>query len=114
MTNTLRRLAAVVAVPAALTFALTACGGESGSSRPTTDELAKPMTSGKIADDMGVSGLPKKVITCIAQKFHDSDLSDDALRAIVNDDEDFDGKSGDEDALDKIQSDVTSCASAAK
>lgn len=112
MTNTLRRLAAVIAVPAALTFALTACGGESGSGRPSTAALAKALTSGKVASEMSTSGLPAKAITCIAQKFEDSKLSDDALRAIVNDDENFKGKSGDTDALNDLESQMSSCASA--
>lgn len=112
MTNTLRRIAAVIAVPAALTFALTACGGESGSGRPSTDDLAKALTKGKVASEMNTTGLSDSAIKCIAKKFEDSKLSDDALRAIVNDDEDFKGKSGDSAAISDLEGEMSDCASA--
>ncbi len=42
----------------------------------------------------GASGVDDETIDCIAKAFHDSDLSDDALQAIVDGDEDFDGEQG--------------------
>lgn len=114
MTNSLRKIAAAIAVPAALTFALTACGGEAGHGRPSADDLVKALTTGKAAKSVGLSDADPKVIKCIAQKFEDSKLSDDALRAIVNGDEDFKGKGGDKAALSDIESQMSDCVTAAQ
>jgi hypothetical protein len=70
----------LVTSTAALALALSACGG---GGRPTQDELA-----GAIKDQIGSksSVLTDQVVDCIAKALIDSDLSDDTLNKLVDDD----------------------------
>jgi hypothetical protein len=90
---------------------LTACGG--GGGRPSTDDIAKALKDKDNAAGaaFGASGVDDKTIDCIAEAFHDSDLSDDALQAIVDGDEDFRGDKDDAKILEDadFQADVTKC-----
>ena len=86
---------------------LTACGGDGGG--PSVDELADAMKGNDEFDTL-VEGAGEDVIDCLAEALHDSDLSDEALQALVDGDEDFDGDSDDEEALSKvIQEDFPKC-----
>ena len=89
---------------------LTACGG---GGRPSTDDIAKALkdkdnvvgsTFTSAAGDAG-----DKAIDCIAKALHDSKVSDDALQAIVDGDEDYEGDGEDEDALAGMAADVGKC-----
>lgn len=90
---------------------VSACGG---GDRPSKDEVADAITGGSSAmgsaDEIG--SLPDEAVDCIAQAMVDSDLSDEALRAFVDNDTDFDGSSEDEAAMTDLTSAMTECASA--
>ena len=77
---------------------LTACGG---GGRPSEDDIAKALKDKDNPAGRGVrrdpAGRATTIIDCIAKALHDSDLSDDALQAIVDGDEDFKGSKGDDD-----------------
>jgi hypothetical protein len=89
---------------------LTACGG---GGRPSTEDIAKALKDKDNAagQAFGASGVDDKTIDCIAKAFHDSDLSDDALQAIVDGDDDFKGDKDDEKVLDDpdFAADVAKC-----
>jgi hypothetical protein len=95
-----------------LLVVLTACGG---GGRPSTDDLAKALKDKDNAagKEFGASGFDDKTIDCIAKAFHDSDLSDDALQAIVDGDEDFKASKDDEKIADDkdFQADLLKCVS---
>jgi hypothetical protein len=84
---------------------LTACGG---GGRPSEDEIADAL---KDNDTFGqlTNGASDDVIDCIAKALHDSDLSDDALQALVDGDEDFEGDKDDTKAITDIQDDLAKC-----
>jgi hypothetical protein len=71
---------------------LVGCGG--GGGRPSTDEIAKALEdeNNSHSDVFKDAGTPDKIVACIARVLHDSNLSDHALRTIV-DDEDYDALS---------------------
>lgn len=89
---------------------LTGCGGGSGGGRPTVDEIS---TSLQEADNpLGVE-LDEKTAGCIAEAFHKSDISDEGLQAIVDQDEDYEASKADEDAISSIStSGMTECMTA--
>ncbi|QIG43147.1 hypothetical protein G5V58_10585 [Nocardioides anomalus] len=83
-----------------LLFALSACGG-GGGGRPSQDDIAKALKdsdnpAGSVFQSGGTSD---DVIDCIAKALHDSDLSDDALQALVDGDKDFDGSKKDQEVI---------------
>jgi hypothetical protein len=90
---------------------LTACGG--GGGRPSSEDIAKALKDegNPAGAAFGASGVDDKVIDCIAKAFHDSDLSDDTLQAIVDGDDDFRGDKDDEKILTDadFQADITKC-----
>jgi hypothetical protein len=97
----------MMAASAVLALALSACGG--GGGRPSTDEIADALRGednpfGALASDND------EAIDCIAEALHDSDLSDEALQAIVDNDEDAEAEDGDEEALTDLQGEITDCA----
>jgi hypothetical protein len=51
-------------------------------------------------------------LDCVAEALHDSDLSDDALRALVDDDTDFAYNKGDDKALGDVTDEMASCINA--
>ncbi len=89
---------------------LSACGG---GGRPSTDEIADALkdSDNPAGQELGGSEIGDDVIECFAKALHDSDLSDEALQALVDGDEDFEGK-GDDDKIaeDKdFQADIAKC-----
>ena len=92
---------------------LTACGGDGGGGRPSADEIADALKDkdNPAGAAFGSTAASDEVIDCIAEAFHDSDLSDDALQAIVDGDEDFEGDEDDQKIVsdEDFQADVTKC-----
>ncbi|WP_244929038.1 hypothetical protein [Nocardioides sp. W7] len=109
MTRTPKLIASAFLV---LTLA-TACGGgdeggdgksseskpESSGNRPSVDELSAAFLSG---ENMLGPGLKEDQADCVAEAFHDSDVSDEALQALVDKDEDFQGDEDDNQAMAAI------------
>lgn len=102
---------ALAAVPVALMFLLSACGGDGGGgSRPSADEIAKSLTSDNSVfgtDQLG--DLAGEGIDCVAKALADSDLSNEALRAIVDQDKDFKGDDEDTEALKDASTAMMKC-----
>lgn len=105
----MKRLAAASAV---LALTLSACGG--GGGRPSTGEIEDALSdSDNPAGAQIADTLTEEQISCVAEAFEASDLSDEALQALVDGDEDYDGSDEDRDALQSIQSeDLTECVTA--
>ena len=80
---------------AATVVLLAGCGG-GGGGRPSVDEISKVMTDGGEFAGQDFS-FPKEQADCIAKLFHESDLSDDALNAMVEKDEDYKASKEDEE-----------------
>ena len=68
-----------------------------GVSPVTTSPRPSRTRTTAAGEAFGASGVNDDTIDCIAEAFHDSDLSDKALQAIVDGDEDFTGSKDDED-----------------
>lgn len=104
MTLTKRTLSAVAA-SSALLLTLSACGGDDGG-RPSVDDISESLQD----SDMMGGEVDAKVADCVAEAFHDSDLSDEALQAIVDQDEDYEPSEDDEKAIESVQSEeMTEC-----
>ena len=76
---------------------LTACGGGGGGGapvRPTTSPRRSRTPTTRPAQRSPPAASATTVIDCIAKALHDSDLSDEALQALVDGDEDFNGEQG--------------------
>lgn len=102
-----QRIVRPLAATAALALLATGCGGDGGG-RPSVDELSESIQSG----DMIGSDIDENVADCIAEAFHESDLSDDALQAIVDQDEDYEASEEDEKALESVSTEsLTDCVS---
>ncbi|WP_028652180.1 hypothetical protein [Nocardioides halotolerans] len=90
---------------------LTACGG--GDGRPSTDDIAKALKDkdNPAGAAFGTSGASDEILDCVAKALHDSDLSDDALNAIVDGDEKFDGDEDDTKAMSDpdFAADIAKC-----
>jgi len=93
-----------------LLVALAACGG--GGGRPSTSEIADALKG----DDSPLGAVTESasddVVDCIAKALHDSDVSDDALQAPVDGDEDYDGSDDDKKAIEAASGDLAKCATA--
>ena len=89
-----------------LVAALSACGG---GGRPSTGEIEDALKSDDNAMGALTAGAGDEVIKCVAEALHDSDLSDEALQAIVDNDEDASAEDGDDEALVAIQDDIAAC-----
>lgn len=89
---------------------LTACGG---GGRPSEGDIAKALkdSDNPAGQELGGSEIGDEVIDCFAKALHDSDLSDEALQALVDGDEDFEAKGDDENIADDkdFQAAVTKC-----
>ena len=102
MTSALKLIAALLL---ALTL-VSACGG---GGRPSVEEISDGISEnsadfGDVDDDAA---------TCIAEALEGSDVSDEALQALVDGDEDFEPKDGDEEALQSvITNDLAECVPA--
>ena len=88
LVNKIRLVAAALVVGSL--GSLAACGG-GGESRPSTDKIADTMSS-----ESSFGTLSDEVVQCMAKAFHDSDLSDGFLQAMVDKNNDY--KPSDEDS----------------
>lgn len=101
----MKRLAAAAAV---VVLTLSACGG--GGGRPSVSEIEDALTDSDNPAGEAFSSLEDEQVTCVAEAFESSDLSDEALQALVEGDEDYEGSDEDEEALMNIATDeVTEC-----
>jgi len=91
---------------ATLLVVLTACGG---GGRPSEDDIAKALKDKDNPVSAMATGANDDQIDCIAKALHESDLSDDALQAFVDGDEDFEGDKEDEDAIADMAADIGKC-----
>ena len=91
---------------ATLMAVLTACGG---GGRPSEDDIAKALKDDDNPVSAMAAGASDEAIDCIAKAFHESDLSDDALQALVDGDEDYKGDDDDEKAIADIADDIGKC-----
>lgn len=99
----------LLAAPAtALLLLVAACGG---GGRPSADELSTAIQqqarSGK--DAMIQHSIDGRSADCMGRVLHDSDLSDEALRAIVAGKAHYDASPADERAMKRIAPDFVSC-----
>jgi hypothetical protein len=90
----------------ALAATLTGCllGG-----RPSEDELADALRDP--TNFVTVSGITTDdaTIDCLAKALHDSDVSDESLQAIVDNDKSYGGNPDDADAVPALQAAMASC-----
>lgn len=94
---------------AALVLVLaTACGGDDG--RPSADEISSAMQD-NAEEFLGSADIPDDAIDwdCFGQAYYDSDVSDETLRAMVDQDEDYDPSDDDQAALVDVASSSTDC-----
>lgn len=77
---------------------LTGCGG-GGGGRPSVDELS---TSFQGEDNVLGTTFTETQADCIAEAFEGSDVSDETLRAMVDNDQEYEGSSDDQQALTDI------------
>lgn len=96
---------------AALTLSLAACGGDGG--RPSQAEIKDALTSEDSVSGVDMSDMDDAVADCMAEAFHDSDLSDEALRALVDGDEDYEGSEEDTEAMTDLSDEFMECATPA-
>jgi len=105
MTTNIRRFTTAIAAPAALLFALAACGG---AERPTVDEITESLKSGGAGELTGLSGredvLSDEAYTCVAEVIHDSDLENETLVSLVEGDEDAEVSDEETDKVSGLQS----------
>jgi hypothetical protein len=89
---------------------LTACGG-GGGGRPSTDDIAKALKDKNNAAGQAftATGASDKAIDCIAKAIHDSDLSDDAVQAIVDGKENYKASKDDSKAAEAMAQDAVKC-----
>jgi hypothetical protein len=105
-----RVLSTLASAALVLAFASGCGGSDGGGGRPSVSEISKSIQGGTLGTDVS-----DKVATCVAKAFHDSDLSDEALRAIVDNDKDYKGSKADTKALSSISTDsATKCMGAAQ
>lgn len=79
-----------------------------GAGRPSVDDL-----SASILEQGESAGITEKSADCIAEKVHESDISDDTLNKIVDGDIDVTGVAAlpkdDAEAFEALTEDVTTC-----
>jgi hypothetical protein len=97
-----KKLGGTVAV--VLLLATSACG----AGRPSEGELSTAMQKGVKTDEQTVK-LTKEQADCAAKIFVKSDLSDEALQAIVERDQEYKESKKDTAALKKISDDLGAC-----
>ena len=71
--------------------------------RPSADELANSITSGAATQQFG--NIPDDAAQCVAEAFVDSDLSDEALQAMVDQDAGYTPSAADRKALQSLLTD---------
>ena len=96
-----------------LLLVLTAACGDDGDGRPSADDLAKALgdQDNAVATQFteAFSDADDDTLDCIAKVLHDSDVSDDALQAIVDGDDDFKGSDKDSVALQDATTSMAKC-----
>ena len=87
---------------------LTACGG---GGRPSEDEIATALKDkGNPIGASIPSSAADDAIDCMAKALHDSDLSDDALQAIIDGDNDYNADKDDAEAMAGLTDEMMKCA----
>ncbi|MEG9226275.1 hypothetical protein [Aeromicrobium sp. Sec7.5] len=81
-----------------------ACGG--GGDRPSADDIADAIKSD---DSFSSEDATDEQVDCVAKAYADSDLSDEALRALVDGDEDYDASDEDEGAVESLTPALAEC-----
>jgi hypothetical protein len=81
--------------------------------RPSVDKIATALAHPQNPVGKGFTGTDtdEQRIDCVARVLHDSDLSIEALSAIVDGDKDFEGSPDDEKAFMDIGADIANCFS---
>ncbi len=103
-----RTLACLASAALVVTFAAGCGGGSDGGGRPSVDEISSGIQD-NMGDQLG-GDVTDDMAKCLATAFHDSDLSDDALQAIVDGDENYDASDEDTAALSSLSTGaVTDC-----
>ena len=92
---------------AAVALTLSACGG---GGRPSVADIEKAIASEDNVFNAFTTDVGDDAVACMAEALHDSDLSDDALQAIVDGDEGYEGSSDDEKAIEGVTADLVACA----
>jgi len=100
----MKRITGAVLIAALLSFTA-ACGG--GGDRPSQAEVSKSLT----ADDSVLGSIPEKQADCLAKLLVESDLSDKALNAMVEQDNDYKASKNDTETLTEVGTKLaTECA----
>lgn len=87
-------------VASAAVFALVLTGCSGGSDRPSVDEISEALQSESTGDESMTSAAD-----CVAEAFHSSDLSDEAIQALVDGDDDYVLSDEDEEVMENLGSD---------
>ena len=79
--------------------------------RPSVERIATALADPQNPVGKGLGGVDTDVqrIDCIARVMHGSDMSDEALNAIVDGDKDFEGSDDDAKAVAAISGDIANC-----
>lgn len=103
----MRRLL-TAAVGAALLVTTAGCGG---GGRPSPDEISAALQhEARTGNDALVKdSIDQKAADCMARVLYRSDLSDAALRAVVDGRKNFDASTSDQKAMRKVAPDFVSC-----
>jgi hypothetical protein len=106
----LRHLLATVTVTVTAVGVLAACGGGSSDDRPSASDISDSLQHGK-ASGLVPSGttVSDDAADCMGTALHDSALSDEALRAFVDGDTDYQGSKKDAEAISGLSSKMTDC-----
>lgn len=80
-----------------------ACGG---GGRPSADDIADAI---KDDDSFNSDDATDEQVDCVAKAYADSDLSDEALQALVDGDEDYDASDEDEKAVESLTPKLSEC-----
>lgn len=89
-----------------LAVSLAGCGGEEEAEpRPSVKEI-----SSGISSQLAETNTSTEFLDCVAGALRDSDLSDEALRAIADHDEDYQASTSDESTLEELSTAAKDCA----
>jgi hypothetical protein len=98
-----------VAAATAVLLLTAACGG-SGGGRPSVGDIQKELTKNGGGDSFGLGDkFTGDTAKCFAKAIHDSDLSDKAVKALIDQDKDFKPSSSDEKAIGSITTEFSKC-----
>ena len=93
-----------VLVALVLSALLVGCG-----SRPSEDEIAQALRDPSNTISIAGYTTDEETIDCIAEAMHDSDVSDEALQAVVDNDPEWQGDGESRDVLADLTGAVTAC-----